>query len=224
MRASWARRAACPSATAGSSATPRTRFPPVSRSTAFCPSAISNERAPKSSRWAPGGSTIALTWHLMQRSRGADRPSRIIVSNRSAARLEEIRAFTRELDSGVPTEYVLAPRPPTTTRCSRASSPDPSIINATGLGKDAPGSPLTRRRALSRAARSSGTSTIAAISFSSIRRARSAIERDLQIEDGWTYFLHGWTQVIAEVFHIDIPTSGPAFAALSEIAMRAAKE
>ena len=29
-------------------------------------------------------------------------------------------------------------------------------------------------------------------------------ERDLQIEDGWTYFIHGWTQVIAEVFHIDI--------------------
>lgn len=29
-------------------------------------------------------------------------------------------------------------------------------------------------------------------------------ERHLQIEDGWTYFIHGWTQVIAEVFHIDI--------------------
>ena len=27
-----------------------------------------------------GGSTIALTWHLMQRHRGADRPSRILVS------------------------------------------------------------------------------------------------------------------------------------------------
>ena len=28
--------------------------------------------------------------------------------------------------------------------------------------------------------------------------------RGLLIEDGWTYFIHGWTQVIAEVFHIDI--------------------
>ena len=27
---------------------------------------------------------------------------------------------------------------------------------------------------------------------------------DLQIENGWTYFIHGWTQVIAEVFHVDI--------------------
>lgn len=29
-------------------------------------------------------------------------------------------------------------------------------------------------------------------------------EKQLQIEDGWTYFIHGWTQVIAEVFHVDI--------------------
>ena len=29
-------------------------------------------------------------------------------------------------------------------------------------------------------------------------------ERELQIENGWTYFIHGWTQVIAEVYHIDI--------------------
>ena len=47
--------------------------------------------------------------------------------------------------------------------------------------------------------------------------------RHLQIEDGWTYFIHGWTQVIAEVFHIDIPTSGPGFDKLGEIAIAAAK-
>ena len=56
-----------------------------------------------------GGSTIALTWHLMQRARGADRPSRIVVSDRNPARLEEIRRIHAKLDSGVPTEYVLAP-------------------------------------------------------------------------------------------------------------------
>ena len=32
-----------------------------------------------------GGSTIALTWHLMQKARGANRPSRIIVSNLSGS-------------------------------------------------------------------------------------------------------------------------------------------
>lgn len=28
--------------------------------------------------------------------------------------------------------------------------------------------------------------------------------RNLYVEDGWIYFLHGWTQVIAEVFHLDL--------------------
>ncbi len=43
--------------------------------------------------------------------------------------------------------------------------------------------------------------------------------RALRVEDGWIYFVHGWTQVIAEVFDIDIPTSGPAFERLSDLAL-----
>ena len=40
--------------------------------------------------------------------------------------------------------------------------------------------------------------------------------RNLMVEDGWLYFLHGWTQVIAEVLHIDL--SEPVFNRLAEIA------
>jgi hypothetical protein len=36
--------------------------------------------------------------------------------------------------------------------------------------------------------------------------------------NGWFYFLHGWTRVIDKVFDIRIPTSGPEFNTLSEIA------
>jgi hypothetical protein len=35
------------------------------------------------------------------------------------------------------------------------------------------------------------------------------------------YFLHGWTRVIAEVFSIEIPTSGPVFDELSRLADQA---
>ena len=42
--------------------------------------------------------------------------------------------------------------------------------------------------------------------------------RYLQIEDGWVYFLHGWTRVISDVFAVDIPTRGPVFDELSKIA------
>ena len=42
----------------------------------------------------------------------------------------------------------------------------------------------------------------------------------LQIEDGWTYFIHGWTQVMAEVFSIEIPVAGDRFEAISRIATK----
>ena len=40
--------------------------------------------------------------------------------------------------------------------------------------------------------------------------------RNLLIEDGWLYFVHGWTQVIAEVLHIEI--KGEIFDHLNKIA------
>ena len=50
-------------------------------------------------------------------------------------------------------------------------------------------------------------------------------KQDLTVitEDGWVYFIHGWTQVIAEVFAIDIPTSGPGFEAISQLAAEAGR-
>ena len=29
--------------------------------------------------------------------------------------------------------------------------------------------------------------------------------RELVVEDGWRYFVHGWSQVVAEVFAIPMP-------------------
>jgi hypothetical protein len=28
--------------------------------------------------------------------------------------------------------------------------------------------------------------------------------RHLKVEDGWVYFLHGWTQVVAQVLHVEL--------------------
>ena len=43
-------------------------------------------------------------------------------------------------------------------------------------------------------------------------------ELQVRVEDGWVYFIHGWTRVIADVFNIDIPTRGAGFDRLSDIA------
>ena len=96
-------------------------------------------------------------------------------------------------------------------------SPGSLVINATGLGKDAPGSPLTDAARFPERGIAWDLNYRGDLVFLDQARAQAS-RRALQVEDGWTYFLHGWTQVIAEVFHIDIPVRGPEFEALSEIA------
>lgn len=85
-----------------------------------------------------GGSTIALTWHLMRKSRGDNVPARIVVSNRSQHRLDEIRRIHAQVESAVPVEYILAPQPEDNDEVLRSLKPGSLVINATGLGKDAP--------------------------------------------------------------------------------------
>ena len=169
-----------------------------------------------------GGSTIALTWHLMQPKRGADRPSRIVVSNRSAGRLDEIRRIHRELGTGVPVDYVLAPAAADNDAVVAGLKPGSLVINATGLGKDAPGSPLTDQVKFPRNGIVWDLNYRGELVFLEQARAQQGV-RVLQIEDGWTYFIHGWTQVIAEVFHIDIPVAGRRFDEICAIAASAAK-
>jgi shikimate 5-dehydrogenase len=164
-----------------------------------------------------GGSTIALTWHLMQASRGSNRPSRIIVSNRSQARLDHIAAIHQALGSDIPCDYVLAPTPQDNDAVLAGLRPGALIINATGLGKDAPGSPLTFDAVFPKRAIVWELNYRGALVFLDQANAQQHAQA-LQIEDGWTYFIHGWTQVIAEVFNIAIPTHGPAFDTIARIA------
>lgn len=169
-----------------------------------------------------GGSTIAITWHLMRRARGEDVPSRIVVSNRSQPRLDEILRIHQSIDCDVPLEYVLAPHPQDNDAVLAGLKPGSLVVNATGLGKDAPGSPF------SDACVFPDSSVVWDLNYRGdlvfLDQARAASNSaSLQIEDGWTYFVHGWTQVIAEVFDIDIPVSGPRFDEISKIAIDAAR-
>ncbi|ANG97893.1 shikimate dehydrogenase [Brucella pseudogrignonensis] len=168
-----------------------------------------------------GGSTIAITWHLMRQSRGKNVPGRIIVSNRSQHRLDEIKRIHAEVASDVPVEYILAPRPEDNDAVLNTLKSGSFIINATGLGKDAPGSPLSDAAIFPEKSVVWDLNYRGNLVFLDQARTQEQ-EKSLQVVDGWTYFIHGWTQVIAEVFHIDIPTSGPAFDRISEIAIEAA--
>ena len=164
-----------------------------------------------------GGSAIALTWHLCRAEHGSNRPRRIHVANRSLPRLEHLRDLHANWKSGIELVCHHVPQPELADAVTGALPAGSLIVNATGLGKDAPGSPLTN------AVRFPEKSIVWEFNYRGdlvfLDQARAQEKsRHLQVEDGWVYFLHGWTGVIADVFNVEIPKSGPAFDELSRIA------
>jgi shikimate 5-dehydrogenase len=166
-----------------------------------------------------GGSAIAIAWYLSRPERGVDRPSRIVVNNRSRARLEALARLWKEMATDTPLELNWCPSPDRNDAVLAAAAPGTLVVNASGLGKDAPGSPITWDAAFPAGGVAWDLNYRGELVFLDQARAQAA-ERGMTVEDGWTYFLHGWTQVIQEVFHIEIPPSGPKFDALSALAVR----
>ncbi len=164
-----------------------------------------------------GGSAIAISWYLMKKEHGENRPSKIIVANRSIPRLEEVKTIHAQLNTAVYVEYIHAPSPDISDNIMNRLKPGSLVINATGMGKDAPGSPLSYNAKFPENGLAWDFNYRGDLVF--LEQARKQqIEKNLTIEDGWVYFIHGWTSVISEVFHIEIPTSGMKFDKLSEIA------
>jgi shikimate 5-dehydrogenase len=187
---------------------------------AFLPSGYFAEQPTDVVIFGAGGSAIAIDWYLTREVRGADRPARVIVTNRSAPRLETLRSVHEESGAGIPLETLTAPTAADNDSVLAGASARSVVINATGLGKDAPGSPLSDAAVFPEKAVVWDLNYRGNLVFLDQARASEA-ERSLQVEDGWGYFIHGWTQVIAEVFGIEIPTSGPVFDELSAIASAA---
>ena len=167
-----------------------------------------------------GGSSLALTMYFMKRRAAADCPKKIFVTNRSTPRIEEMQRIHKQINPGIEIEYIHCPVAEDNDRVVNELADGSIVINATGLGKDAPGSPLTDKAVFPQDGMAWEFNYRGDLLF--LDQANAQKERkSLHVEDGWVYFIHGWTRVIAEVFHIDIPTSGPEFDKLSEIAARA---
>ena len=119
-------------------------------------------------------------------------------------RLNEIeRIFKKITPGGIGLEFYLTPEPKQNDEVLAKVSPYSLIVNATGLGKDRPGSPLTDACAFPE------NSMVWEINYrGDLKFMHQALaqrqEKNLHVEDGWKYFIHGWSQVIAEVFHVDL--------------------
>jgi len=162
-----------------------------------------------------GGSALAVSMYLMDPRHGENRPGRVVVTNRSMPRLEEMRRIHGQLDYGVPCEYRHCPALEDNDRVLHNMPAGSLVVNATGLGKDRPGSPITDRARFPLQALAWDFNYRGDLGFLAQARAQQQ-DRGLIVEDGWTYFIHGWTQVVSEVFHVEI--GPPTIAQLSHIA------
>ena len=162
-----------------------------------------------------GGSALSISAYLSAEKFGENVPKRIHMTNRSAPRLSE--AIRILADSRVPLSFHLNPQPEWNDRIVNQVPAGSLIINATGLGKDRPGSPLTSQVNWPKHGLVWELNYRGTLEFMH-DAVRHQEDDHLTIEDGWIYFIHGWTEVIAEVFHVRI--DGEIFDECSRLAMQ----
>jgi shikimate dehydrogenase len=162
-----------------------------------------------------GGSAVAISLHLINKEKAADRPQRFVVVNRSPGRLHNLQNMVADQHTDIHFDFVHNQDPKRNDELMEALPEGSIVINATGMGKDRPGSPVT----------DAGLFPINGVAWELNYRGELDFmhqalaqqqTRGVRVEDGWLYFLHGWTQVIAQVFHIKI--EGELFDRLAKVA------
>jgi shikimate 5-dehydrogenase len=164
-----------------------------------------------------GGSSIAISSYFAKDSHGDNKPAEIVISNRSEPRLMSIKQIHLDNPDTVGKSYHLTPKAGDNDAVLATLPPHSLVINATGLGKDAPGSPLTDECNFPENGIVWELNYRGELIFLDQANGQQKA-RNLEIEDGWIYFIHGWTQVIAEVFEVDIQPKGEMIEKLSAIA------
>ena len=150
-----------------------------------------------------GGSAIATVLHLINKERAGDRPEKIIVVNRSQERLDHMQQMVDSLDTDIEIVYICNEDPRVNDRLMAELPPGSIVINATGMGKDTPGSPITDDGLFPQDGIAWEFNYRGELDF--MHQALAQVEaRNLRVEDGWVYFIHGWSQVIGEALNIPI--------------------
>lgn len=165
-----------------------------------------------------GGSSLAMTMYFTQEKFKGNMPSRITIANRSQPRLDSARQVLAGCAGQTELQFLLSPTPAGNDSLVAALPPHSLVINATGLGKDAPGSPTTDAVSYPEDCLVWEINYRGNLLFKEQAEAQAA-EKRLHVENGWTYFIHGWTQVIEEVFQIKLDSA--SLNRLSEIAKQA---
>lgn len=149
-----------------------------------------------------GGAGIAITTRLLT----ADRPpAKIVLVDRDPVRIAIARSVHDRLGPTIQLEYFVHADPASNDAILAHSLQRSFVINATGMGKDVPGSPLSPDALFPEKSLVWDLNYRGDLLFLGTAREQ-APARALEVHDGWRYFLHGWTEVISELFGIEMTT------------------
>jgi shikimate dehydrogenase len=162
-----------------------------------------------------GGAGTAICVRLLT---AEPTPGRIVVADRDPARLATLGDIIAGLEArpaGVAVELARVAGADDADALLAAMPEGSLVVNATGMGKDVPGSPLAGRARFPAGALVWDLNYRGDLGF--LRQAREqAGPRGLELHDGWRYFLHGWSQHIAQVYDLELPPA--LFGRLAEAA------
>ena len=149
-----------------------------------------------------GGAGTALSYQLGVRE---DRPEQIICTALSAEPLDHARQIHERAELATDlVRYVLTAGADDVDNLVESLPPASLVVNATGMGKDRPGSPVSAGVGFPKRGVVWEFNYRGPLDFWHQALAQQE-EQQLQVEDGWRYFVHGWTQAVAEVFDIPMP-------------------
>lgn len=158
-----------------------------------------------------GGAGTAIGWYLGRRT---DPPARMTFVDVESNRLRHLHEVVSAQAPDVELRTLVAAEAGVAAELATLP-PGSLVVNATGLGKDRPGSPLPESTVLPPRSVVWELNYRGSLEFLAQARAQEE-QRGLTVVDGWRYFIHGWSQVIADVF--DLPMTPARVTQLGEAA------
>ncbi len=160
-----------------------------------------------------GGTALALAFHLASTgSRG-----RLVCADRDPVALDRVE---RRIEMPVETHVGEGPW----DDLVESAPPGSMIVNATGMGKERPGSPTSARVRFPKGAVVWELNYRGDLRFLDLARAQAS-PAGLQVHDGWSLFCHGWAAALSAVWGLeDDPSLGDRFAAAARELRPTARE
>jgi shikimate 5-dehydrogenase len=128
----------------------------------------------------------------------------VVVVDLDQSKLDHLQVMVERLPSaGIQFEYVLNADPKVNDRLMASLRPGSMVMNATGMGKDIPGSPVTDEGLFPEHGIAWELNYRGELDFK--RQALTQTHtRNLRVVDGWDYFLIGWAVIVGLVFDVEI--------------------